>query len=108
MSVRLKHIGLLIKDLREESGFSQSLFAKKLHTAQSAIARIEEVHRVIEVLQSIGVSVRWIQNSVEIVPPNRLSLEKLNLESAGRIRSIILLLAPLLHWSRRFTLPHPG
>ena len=184
MSSRLKHIGLLIKDLREERGLSQSEFAKKLHTAQSAIARIEngeqnlstatlskismvlnrdilklsdkslnirieggrklygtvttrtskngavvllcasllnhgktvlenmprieEVHRVMEVLQSIGLSVRWVGNNVELVTPERLSLEKMNVESAEHTRSIILMLAPLLHWSRKFTLPHPG
>ncbi|HCB35130.1 MAG: UDP-N-acetylglucosamine 1-carboxyvinyltransferase [Candidatus Taylorbacteria bacterium RIFCSPHIGHO2_02_49_25] len=183
-SARLKHIGLLIKDLREERGLSQSAFARKLRTSQSAIARIEngeqnlstatlskisaalnrdiikisdrslsvrieggkklrgtvitrtskngavallcasllnrgktvllhmprieEVHRVIEVLQSIGVSVCWVGNNVEIVVPGRLSLKNMNGESAERTRSVILLLAPLLAWSNKFILPHPG
>ncbi|MEK7208598.1 MAG: UDP-N-acetylglucosamine 1-carboxyvinyltransferase [Patescibacteria group bacterium] len=192
---RLQSIGALIRDLREERGFSQSEFAKKLKTSQSAIARleageqnlstetlskmsaalnrdiiqisdrsltikieggrrlfgtvtthaskngavgllcasllnrgttilknmprIEEVYRLIEVLQSIGVSVRWVPSSpaeakrlcgasVEIKVPEKLNLDAINVASAGKTRSVIMLLGPLLHHARRFTLPHPG
>lgn len=184
---RLKLIGSLIRELREERGFSQDEFARKLKTGQSAIARlengeqnlstetlskisaalnrdilrmsdkslnikvegglklrgavdirpskngavallcasllnkgttilrnvpkIEDVHRVIEILISIGVSVRWIGGNVEIRTPGGkagISPEKINLSSAEKTRSVILLLGPLLHHARRFTLPHPG
>ncbi len=184
MSKRLKAIGTLVRDLREERGLSQAQFAKKLKTSQSAVARlesgeqnlstdtlskisevlgrdivtladksltieitggrrlagsvathtskngavvllaaallnrgqtilrdmprIEEVHRVIEVLQSIGVSVKWNENTVEIIVPEKLALQNINQESATKTRSIILLLGPLLHHAKRFTLPHPG
>lgn len=183
-SNRLKHIGALIRDLREERGFSQSEFAKKLKTSQSAIARmetgeqnlstetlskiskaldrdilqisdrslnieiegrrklhgtvtthtskngavvllaasllnkgvtvlqnvphIEEVNRLIEVLQSIGVAVKWIDNNVEIRIPKKLDLASINVESAAKTRSIVLFLAPLLHHFKTFKLPHPG
>lgn len=40
-STRLTHIGSLIRDLREERGLSQSEFAKRLQTSQSAVARVE-------------------------------------------------------------------
>src|SRR3990167_9783550 len=41
-------------------------------TILHGIARIEEVFRVIEILQSIGVKVKWInQNSVQIIPPRK-------------------------------------
>ncbi|KKW11700.1 MAG: UDP-N-acetylglucosamine 1-carboxyvinyltransferase (Enoylpyruvate transferase) [Parcubacteria group bacterium GW2011_GWA2_49_9] len=181
---RLKHIGALIRDLREERGLSQSEFAKKLKTSQSAIARIEqgeqnlstetlakistalnrdilqlsdrsltieieggrklrgtvtthtskngavgllcasllntgtttlrnmphieEVHRIIEVLQSIGVSVKWEGNNVEIKVPEKLNVSGINSESATKTRSIVMLLAPLLHHLKAFKLPHPG
>ncbi len=184
VSKRLKAIGTLVRDLREERGLSQAAFAKKLKTSQSAVARlesgeqnlstetlakisealgrdivtladksltieitggrrlagsvvthtskngavvllaasllnrgetvlrdmprIEEVHRVIEVLQSIGVSVKWSGNAVEIVVPENLALRNMNQESAAKTRSIILFLGPLLHHAKRFTLPHPG
>jgi UDP-N-acetylglucosamine 1-carboxyvinyltransferase len=151
-TTRLKHIGTLIRDLREERGFSQSEFARKLRTSQSAVARlelgeqnlstktlskisdaldrdilkisdkslnirieggrrlrgsitthtskngavgllcasllnngstvlrdmpqIEEVRRVIEVLQSIGVSVKWVGKDVQITVPHPQSRQE--------------------------------
>lgn len=40
------------------------------------IARIEEVYRVIEFLESIGVTINWIdQNSLEVIPPKKLKLK---------------------------------
>lgn len=184
MSSRLKHIGSLIRDLREERGFSQSEFAKKLKTTQSAVARlemgeqnlstatlsrisaalnrdilkisdrslnieveggrklrgtvttrsskngavgllcasllnkgttvlrnmprIEEVNRMIEVLESIGVSARRIADSVEIRPPLRFNLAGIKIASAEKTRSVIMLLGPLLHHLKSFKLPHPG
>ncbi len=71
--------------------------------------RIEEVFRLIEVLQSIGVSVRWLNGSdLEVIPPGKIDLSKLNIESAIRTRSILLFLGPLIHLLPRFDLPHPG
>src|SRR5665213_3648978 len=49
------------------------------------VARIEEVNRLIEVLTSIGVHVRWIgDNDLEIKPPAKLELEKMNKEAARK------------------------
>ncbi len=71
--------------------------------------RIEEVNRIIEVLQSIGASIRWISdNDLEIVPPRKPNLAKLNKESAVKTRSVLLLLGPLIHLLDEFELPHPG
>ena len=42
------------------------------------VPRIEEVYRTIEVLQSIGVSVQWKENDVEIKPPAKLNLTTLD------------------------------
>lgn len=78
-------------------------------TLLKRMPRIEEVYRVIEVLQSLGVSVKWINgNDVELIPPRKLSLSKINIEAAIKTRSIILLLGPLIHLMPRFKLPHPG
>ncbi|MEK7212686.1 MAG: UDP-N-acetylglucosamine 1-carboxyvinyltransferase [Patescibacteria group bacterium] len=71
--------------------------------------RIEEVSRIIEVLQSIGVSIRWLQgNDLEIIPPRKLNLARLNKESAVKTRSAILLLGSLIHILPYFEMPHPG
>src|SRR3989344_448669 len=76
-------------------------------TILHGIARIEEVYRVIEILQSIGVKVTWINNnSVEIVPPKVFNIKKINKESAIKTRSILLLIGPLLHFLPSFKLPH--
>lgn len=74
------------------------------------VARIEEVNRIIEVLQSIGVKARWIgdSNDLEIIPPKRLALDKIDVEAAKRTRSIIMFLGPLLHQYDNFRLPFAG
>jgi len=80
----------------------------KNKTVLKNMPRIEEVHRVIEVLESIGVSVRWTGSDVEIVPPKEISLAKLNAASATKTRSVLMLLGPLMHLMDNFELPHPG
>lgn len=74
------------------------------------VARIEEVNRIIEVLQSIGVKTRWIGNSndLEITPPRRLELENIDVTAAKRTRTIIMFLGPLLHQYHDFRLPFAG
>lgn len=76
-------------------------------TTLHGIARIEEVYRVIEILESIGVTVKWIdKNSVQIVPPKKFSLDKINVDSAIKTRSIIMLIGPLIHLLPSFSIPH--
>ena len=79
-------------------------------TTLRKVARIEEVHRIIEVLNSIGVKTRWLNsdNDLEIVPPAQLDLASLDLEAARRTRSIIMFLAPLMHHEKQFELPYAG
>ena len=74
------------------------------------LAKIEEVYRIIEVLNSIGVKTRWINhgNDLEIIPPRTLSLDKINLDAAIKTRSIIMLLGPLLHKFQSFKIPYAG
>lgn len=74
------------------------------------VARIEEVNRIIEVLQSIGVKTRWIgeENDLEITPPKVLDLANIDVEAAKRTRSIIMFLGPLLHQYDSFKLPFAG
>lgn len=181
----LKTIGTFITNLREERGMTQSDLAKKIHTTQSAVARIEkgeqnlsasmlskissalkkdivevskgalniqitggrkltgeettntsknaamgllcasllnknkttlqgvpkieEVHRMLEVFESIGIKVRWHGNSVDIEPPkNGLNISKLDTEAARKTRSIIMFIGPLIHHFKKFNLPQPG
>lgn len=76
-------------------------------TTLHGIARIEEVNRVIEILESIDVSIKWIgPNSLEINPPQKLNLDKINVESAIKTRSIVMFMGPLIHLFSNFKLPH--
>lgn len=79
-------------------------------TTLRRVARIEEVNRIIEVLQSIGVKTRWIEgtNDLIITPPAKLKLDQINIEAAKRTRTVIMFLGPLLHQYRSFKLPYAG
>lgn len=74
------------------------------------LARIEEVFRIIEVLESIGVKCRWINDNrdLEIISPNELRLDQIDVEAARKTRSILMFMGPLLHKVRRFRLPYAG
>ncbi len=73
------------------------------------IAKIEEVNRIIEVLTSIGVKVKWInETDLEVTPPATLKLDQINIDAARRTRTIIMFLGPLLHSSKSFQLPYAG
>ncbi|MFG2722887.1 helix-turn-helix domain-containing protein [Streptomyces sp. NPDC048416] len=82
----------------------------KGRTVLRRVARIEEVYRLLEVLNSIGVRTRWINEGtdLEIVPPARLDLDAMDADAARRTRSIIMFLGPLLHRMDRFRLPYAG
>ncbi len=72
------------------------------------VPKIEEVNRMVEVFESIGISMKWRGNDLEINPPEKLSLEKLNKDSASKTRSIVMLIGPLIHHLNNFSLPEPG
>ena len=78
-------------------------------TTLHRVARIEEVNRIIEVLESIGVKCKWLDNNdLEITPPKRLRLEDMDIEAAKRTRTVIMFLGPLMHQYSHFSLPFAG
>lgn len=77
-------------------------------TTLKKMPHIEEVNRVIEILKSIGVSVEWVGADVVIKPPEEFDLDAIDRIAAGKVRSIILLAAPLAHRFESFELPLPG
>ena len=62
---------------------------------------------MVEVSQSIGVKINWIENDLEIIPEN-IDLKNINRESAEKTRSIIMLIGPLVHIFKKFSLPQSG
>lgn len=73
------------------------------------VPKIEEVHRLIEVLISIGVFVKWIKGTdLEIKPPKNIRLENIDLKAAKKTRSIIMFMGALIHRKKEFSLPYAG
>src|SRR5919199_6889165 len=61
----------------------------KGRTTLRKVARIEEVNRLLEVLNSMGVATRWLNDAgdLEIVPPRDLDLGRIDVTAARRTRS---------------------
>ncbi len=78
-------------------------------TRFKSFPRIEEVYRIIEVLESIGVKVKWLPgNDLEIRRPEKLEMDNINKVSAKKTRSVLMLLGPLLHDFKTFNIPYAG
>lgn len=78
-------------------------------TILSAMPRIEEVNRIIEVLTSIGLKITWLAgNKLEIINSGRISLGSINRESYEKTRSAILLIGALSSFFNKFSLPKTG
>lgn len=88
------------------------LFAALLNkgtTRLKHMPRIEEVNRIVEVLISIGISVKWLTNGdLEIKPPAELKLEKIDKQAARRTRSVLMMMGPLMHIFKEFNIPYAG
>jgi len=80
--------------------------------------RIEEVFRVIEVLQSIGVRCDWKPGTkangenkgddLVITPPAKFDLSHAEYYSQARTRSEIMLMGPLVHYFKQFKVNQPS
>ncbi len=78
-------------------------------TRFKSFPRIEEVNRIIEVLESIGVQVKWLPgNDLEIRRPEELALNKLNATAARKTRSVLMLIGSLMHDYTDFKIPYAG
>ncbi|MES2668074.1 MAG: UDP-N-acetylglucosamine 1-carboxyvinyltransferase [Patescibacteria group bacterium] len=77
-------------------------------TTLRRMPKIEEVHRLIEVLRSIGVSVEWKDKDVIVTPPETISLETIDTQAAVRTRSILMFIGSLVHHFPTFELPQSG
>lgn len=78
-------------------------------TTLHRVARIEEVNRIVEVLESIGVRCRWLENNdLELTPPKVLKLDQMDVEAAKKTRTVIMFLGPLMHQYSSFKIPFAG
>ncbi len=70
--------------------------------------KIEEVYRISEVLESIGVRVEWKGDNLVITPPKKINIEKIDKEIAGKTRSAMMIMGPLIHDFNSFEIPQTG
>lgn len=78
-------------------------------TTLHGIPHIEEVYRYKELLESVGVKIRWTHDdtALEITPGKKLMLNKIHKDVAARIRSFTFAGA-FIHYTENFNLPHSG
>lgn len=72
------------------------------------VPQIEEVNRWVEVLESIGVKVERENKTIILTSPDNFDLENINVESAQKTRSVILLISALLSKSKEYLIPQAG
>lgn len=100
-----------VRTNRSKNGAVALLAASLLNrgtTVLKDVPMIEEVHRLIEVLESIGVSVSWSDHDLTIKPPEKISLETINTASAVKTRSILMFIGALIHEFADYKLPQSG
>jgi UDP-N-acetylglucosamine 1-carboxyvinyltransferase len=84
-----------------------SLLNRSTTTIKNA-PKIEEVYRIIEVFESIGVKIEWRDNDLIITPPVKFDLSHASYFSQARTRSEIMLMGPLVHHLKDFKVNHPA
>ena len=70
--------------------------------------KIEEVNRIIEVFESIGVKISWQGDKgtdLHITPPEKFTLKDIAYDSAAKTRSVIMMVGSLIHRMQKFDLP---
>lgn len=96
---------------RSKNGAVALLAASLLNkgtTTLHKVPKIEEVNRLVEVLESIGVSVVRDGHSLRLTPPETISLETIDKIAATKTRSILMFIGPLLHHFTTFSIPQSG
>ncbi len=74
-------------------------------TTLHRMPRIEEVFRIIEVLESIGVRLEWSGSTLTITPPKKFNVKNIDAEAARRTRAIVMFIGVLMHHFPSFSLP---
>jgi len=78
-------------------------------TTLRGVPRIEEVNRIIEIFESIGVKLEWIgDRDLKIKTPEKFDFENINRESAGQVRSFLMAMGSLPHRMKEFKIPNAG
>lgn len=72
------------------------------------VPQIEEVNRWVEILESIGVKIEKNGRTFKITPPKKIEIEKINVKSAEKTRSAIMLISSLAGSLKKYFIPQAG
>ncbi len=72
------------------------------------VPRIGDVFSMIEIIESMGVKISWLNENTLSVKAGTVNPEKTDFTPVKRMRSSILLLGPLLARCKKFKMPQPG
>ena len=70
--------------------------------------KIEEVNRIVEVFESIGVKIEWKGADLYVTPPEKFDLKNIAYDSAAKTRTVIMMIGSLIHRLNKFDLPQAG
>lgn len=96
---------------RSKNGAVALLAASLLNkgtTVLRKVPHIEEVHRLIEVIRSIGVTAEWNDHDLTLTPPATISLDTIDKVAAAKTRSILMFIGSLIHHFPAFDIPQSG
>lgn len=94
-----------------KNGAVSLLFASLLNkgtTTLKNVPHIQEVHRIVEVLTSIGVTIKREGDDMVITPPSTYDMKNINVASARRTRSAFLLIGALSGALQKYDIPFAG
>lgn len=69
---------------------------------------IEDVFRMLEIMESIGVKITWLDKRKIKVEAAGIDLKEMKIDLVSKMRSSILLIGPLLVRRGEIKMPHPG
>ena len=99
-------------DVRGSKNAATPILAATLLTKEecviSNVPLIEDVFRMIEILQSMGSEIKWLEDRKLSVKAENIDPEKMDFEKVKQLRSSILLLGSLSARFDKFKLYHPG
>jgi len=72
------------------------------------IPLIEDVKRLLEIIESLGGKVEWIGKRKVRINPKNLNFKKIDQSLVKKLRASVLLIPPLLHRFKKFKLAQPG
>ncbi len=72
------------------------------------VPQIEEVNRIIEILESIGFNILRDGRKLTLQPPGKIEIGKIDIEAAKKTRSIILAIGALCGQLQNFKIPQAG